>query len=120
MYMELDGQRYACTGMPTLEGDTLRFCLPEGGPELGGEPAGTAVLCRDDGFELWRGSFAGRLRWCYEGDVLTVTDLPEPEPAPAPEPGPPGTEVTNDQLVQAVVDLQYEMDRMKLYGGMST
>ena len=90
MYMELCGERYRCTGSLTLTGDTLRFCLPNGGEELAalikGPPEGTVKLYQDDGFLLWEGDAGKYARWYLEGDMLVVTNLPEPKPAPEPSP----------------------------------
>lgn len=117
MYIELSGVRYPCTGTPTLTGDTLRFCLPGSGETLAGvltgPPEGTVTLCGDDGFVLRELDVSGYLRWGMEGETLVVTNRPVPEPV---EPGPPPVPSTEDALVRAVVDLQFEVDRLKLGG----
>lgn len=83
MYIKLSGVRYPCAGTPTLSGDTLRFCLPGGGPEA---VEGILALCADDGFVLREIDTEGYTRREMEGDVLVLTNLPRPEPMPEPEP----------------------------------
>lgn len=115
MYIETGGQRYPCTGAPSLEGDTLRLVLPEGGPELDGGPAGVLRLCMDDGFVMRELNVSGYLRWEMAGDTLVITNEPVPAPAPEPEPVESGM-TTEDALVAEVVDLRYEVEKMKLGG----
>ena len=90
MYIKLGGCGHRCIGNPTLTGDTLRFCLPDGGEELAaqmsGPPEGPVKLYQDDGFLLWEGDAGKYARWYLEGDMLVMTTLPEPEPAPEPSP----------------------------------
>lgn len=117
MYIELGKEQHPCTGMPALTGDTLRFYLPEGGPELTGVPVGSVRLCRDDGFQLCEVPVDGYLRWGMDGNTLVITKEPEPVPTPEPEPVPPITEITTDQLAQTVVDMMFDIDQMKLNGG---
>lgn len=113
MYIETGGRRYPCTGRPVMEGETLRFTLPEGGPEALGDTVG---LYTDEGFALHPPvDVTGYAQWEMQGDTLIITNAPEPGPAPEPEP--PATQVTTDQLAQAVVELMFEIDQMKLKGG---
>lgn len=93
----------------------MRFVLPEGGPELGEGPTGVLRLCVDDGFEMKSIDVSGYLRWEMVGDTLTITNEPVPEPPPTPEPVEPEASV-EDALVAEVVDLRYEVERMKLGG----
>lgn len=114
MYIETKKQQYRCVGQPVMEGETLRFLLPEGGPQ---ELGATVALKQDDGFLLREVEVSGYLRWGMEGETLVITNLPTPEPAPEVPPEPPApaeAEVTVADLAAAVVDLAYEIDSMKL------
>lgn len=113
MYLKTSGVRYPCAGTPTLTGDPLRFYLPSGGPKV---VTGAMTLCTDDGFVLREIDTGGYTRREMEGDTLVFTNLPVPEPTPEPEPVEPPAPSTEDTLVQAVVDLQYEVDKLKLGG----
>lgn len=115
MYIETNSYRYRCIGYPVIDGETLCFTLPEGGPDTLGPTVG---LYADDGFELHPPVEVGKfLRWGMEGDNLVITNKLEPEPIPEPEPVPPITEITTDQLAQTVVDMMFDIDQMKLNGG---
>ena len=114
MYLITNDTRYPCAGAPSLSGDTLTFVLPDGGPE---ELGPTVELYMDDGFHLVTLEVSGYLRWVMSGDTLTITNLPEGEPLPdVPAWVPPNP---NDAaFAQALVDLQYQVDKMKLEGMM--
>lgn len=110
MYLETNGQRYRCTGTPTLTGDPLRFTLPEGGPETLGE---TVELYTDGGFLLRAVDVSGYARHGMEGETLVITSRPEPAPAPEPEPAP--AEMTLEEATaELVADHEYRLSLLEL------
>lgn len=113
MYIKTGEIEYPCVGYHAWE-DTIRYTLEAAPAELGE----TVGLYGDDGFELVTHRVAEWLRWEVQGNALVLTNLPVPEPGPPPEPVEPPMD-TQAAMVQAIIDLQYEVDTMKLNGGMT-
>lgn len=113
MYIETNYQRYRCVGVPALEGDKLRFALPDGGPE---ELGATVGLYQDGGFLLREIDLSGYLRWEMADGTLIITNLPKAEPVtppPAPEPTP--AEMTAEEAVMDMLaDHEYRLGLMEL------
>ena len=110
MYIETNGQRFRCTGIPTLEGDTLRFCLPDGGP---GELGETVGLYTDDGFLLREVDVSGYARHERTGDTLVITSQPVPVPGLEPVPAP--AEMTLEEATaELVADHEYRLSLVEL------
>ncbi|MEL4861036.1 hypothetical protein AAEU42_07295 [Pseudoflavonifractor phocaeensis] len=108
MYIETNGQRYRCTGTPTLEGDPLRFCLPDGGPE---ELGGMVGLYTDDGFLLREIDVSGYARHEMAGNTLVITSQPVPVPGPEPAPA----EMTLEEATaEMVADHEYRLSLVEL------
>lgn len=113
MYIKTNDQRYRCTGTPVLSGETLRFTLPDGGPE---ELGATVGLYQEDGFPLREVDVSGYLRWEMAGDTLVITNLPkaEPvEPGPVPEPEPAGMS-TEEAMLDMLADHEYRLGLMEV------
>ena len=110
MYLETKGQRYRCTGAPTLEGDPLRFCLPDGGP---GELGDAVGLYADDGFLLREVDVSGYARHEMAGNTLIITSQPVPVPGPEAEPAP--AEMTLEEATaEMVADHEYRLSLLEL------
>lgn len=110
MYIKTNGQRYRCTGAPSLEGEELRFLLPEGGPEALGETVG---LYDDGGFLLREMDVRGYARYEMAGDVLVITNRPEPDPVPEPEP--PAAEMTLEEATaELAAEHEYRLSLLEL------
>ena len=110
MYIETNGQRYRCTGTPMLEGDPLRFCLPDGGP---GELGETVGLYTDDGFLLREIDVSGYARHERTGNTLIITSQPVSVPGPEPEPAP--AEMTLEEATaEMVADHEYRLSLVEL------
>lgn len=114
MFLETKNRRYRCTGSPVLNGETLRFTLPDGGPE---ELGATVGLYQDDGFVLREIDVSGYLRWEMAGDVLVITNLPKEEPVvpPAPEPELEPAEMTAEEaMLDMLADHEYRLGLVEL------
>lgn len=110
MYIKTNGRRYRCTGVPALEGEELRFLLPDGGPEALGETVG---LYDDGGFLLREMDVRGYAWHEMAGDVLVITNRPEPVPVPEPEPAP--AEMTLEEATaEMVADHEYRLSLLEL------
>ena len=110
MYLETNSQRFRCTGIPTLEGDPLRFCLPDGGPE---ELGGTVGLYTDDGFLLREVDVSGYARHERTGDTLVITNQPVPVPGPERSPAPAGMTL-EEATAEMVADHEYRLSLVEL------
>lgn len=122
MYIKTGGKTYPCRDYRAGE-ESVRFILDGAVPEELGE---TVQLCGEDGFVMAEQHLADWLRWEMQGGALVLTNTPVPEPVPEPDPLPgPGPDPepvepqlsTEASMAQAIIDLQYEVDQMKLNGG---
>lgn len=80
MYITNDSKHYSCMGYGYRDG-TAVFSGVEG---LELPVDGAVTLCTDEGFELAVQDAGDYVRQTLEGNVLTLTNLPEPEPVPEP------------------------------------
>ncbi len=110
MYIVTKGQRFRCTGTPTLEGDPLRFCLPDGGP---GELGDTVGLYTDDGFLLREIDVSGYARHERTGNTLMITSQPVPVPGPERSPAPVGMAL-EEATAELVADHEYRLSLVEL------
>lgn len=106
MYITINKVRHPCTGYAP-NGDTVTFSGVEG---LELPVRGTVTLYADDGFELAVQEAEDYARQVLNGNVLTMTNLPEPEPMPEP-PEPIPDPITSLELAVAELAEQQADDQ---------
>jgi hypothetical protein len=87
MKLIINGAAYVCTGRPSFT-DPVRFCLPGDKPDV--TALGNTLSLRTDEGDILRDVDISAMtaRRYFDGDWLTITNIPEPEPVTPPAPTP--------------------------------
>lgn len=108
MYITINNIRYPCTGYAPRDGMAVFYGVE--GLEL--LVAGAVTLCTDSGFVLAEQDAGDYVRQTLEGNVLTLTNLPEPEPVPEPEP--PAETLSSADIAEALLSMQAEIINIRM------